>query len=249
MFQKRIAFKQKVKTLSLTSSVVLSCFFLSACKEKTEESTPEQKASKLSLETSEQRVSYVMGYSIANQIASGGLNVDAAALMKAMDDVASGKDLAMTPEQMRSAGSIFQNLLREKKLADIRVGNIKRGEQFLQENAGRNGVTGLPSGLQYRVIETGEGNSPTLNDTVVAHYHGTLLTGTVFDSSVERGEAVEFALTDVIPGWTEVLQLMKPGDKWKVWIPPTLAYPNGTQEIPPGSVIAFEIELISIAEG
>ena len=125
--------------------------------------------------------------------------------------------------------------------------NLKAGEAFIAANAKKEGVKTTASGLQYKVIKTGTGASPKLTDTVKVHYHGTLIDGTVFDSSVQRGEPVTFPVNGVIPGWTEALQLMKVGDKWQLVIPAKLAYgEDGSGPIGPNSVLIFEVELLDI---
>ena len=122
------------------------------------------------------------------------------------------------------------------------------GETFLAENARKAGVTTTASGLQYKVIQSGTGESPKLTDTVKVHYHGTLIDGTVFDSSVQRGRPISFPVGGVIPGWVEALQLMKVGDKWQLFIPANLAYGDQSPSpaIPPHSVLIFEVELLGI---
>jgi FKBP-type peptidyl-prolyl cis-trans isomerase FklB len=142
------------------------------------------------------------------------------------------------------AGQYIQNTM-----ASIKYGNSKEeGEKFLAENALREGVITTPSGLQYEIIKKGKGKkTPTATDVVKVHYHGTLINGTVFDSSVERNEPISFALTQVIPGWTEGLQLMTVGSKYKFYIPQELGY--GSQQagsIPPYSTLIFEVELLGI---
>ncbi len=125
----------------------------------------------------------------------------------------------------------------------------KAGEDFLAANAKKPGVKVLPSGLQYKVLKSGNGPSPKATDTVKTHYHGTFINGKVFDSSVERGEPVEFPVNGVIKGWTEALQLMKVGDKWQLFIPSDLAYgPDGQGPIPPNSVLVFDVELLGISK-
>ncbi len=126
--------------------------------------------------------------------------------------------------------------------------NLKEGEAFLAANAKKEAVTTLPSGLQYKVLKSGKGKSPKATDTVKVHYHGTLLDGTVFDSSVERGEPATFPVNGVIPGWVEALQIMKEGDKWQLTIPPKLAYGErgAGGKIGPNSVLVFDVELLSI---
>jgi FKBP-type peptidyl-prolyl cis-trans isomerase FklB len=136
----------------------------------------------------------------------------------------------------------------QAKEAEAGAKNIKAGEAFLAENAKKDGVKTTASGLQYKVVKSGSGKTPGLNDTVKVHYHGTLIDGTVFDSSVDRGEPVTFPVNGVIPGWTEALQLMKVGDKWQLVIPAKLAYgENGAGgKIGPNSVLQFDVELLAI---
>ena len=125
--------------------------------------------------------------------------------------------------------------------------NLKAGETFLAENANRDGVVSLPSGLQYEIITKGVGEKPLAHNTVTCHYHGTTIKGEVFDSSVKRGQPASFPLNGVIKGWTEALQLMPTGSKWILYIPPHLAYGNRgvSREIGPNSTLIFEVELIS----
>ena len=125
--------------------------------------------------------------------------------------------------------------------------NLKAGETFLAENGKRENVVTLPSGLQYEIIKQGDGPKPSATNTVTCHYHGTTIKGEVFDSSVKRGQPASFPLNAVIKGWTEALQLMPVGSKWKLFIPPQLAYGNRTisREIGPNSTLIFEVELIS----
>lgn len=131
----------------------------------------------------------------------------------------------------------------EKKESD----NLKAGETFLAENGKRENVVTLPSGLQYEIIKQGDGPKPLATNTVTCHYHGTTIKGEVFDSSVKRGQPASFPLNGVIKGWTEALQLMPVGSKWKLFIPPQLAYGNRniSREIGPNSTLIFEVELIS----
>jgi FKBP-type peptidyl-prolyl cis-trans isomerase FklB len=128
------------------------------------------------------------------------------------------------------------------------VANADPGAAFLAENAKKDGVNTTATGLQYKIIKSGAGDSPKPTDTVKVHYHGTLIDGTVFDSSVQRGEPISFPVTGVIPGWVEALQLMKVGDKWQLFIPAKLAYgeQSPTPVIAPNSVLIFEVELLAI---
>ena len=128
--------------------------------------------------------------------------------------------------------------------------NIEKGENFLAENGKREGVVTTKSGLQYEIIKKGNGATPTANDKVRVHYHGTLIDGTVFDSSIDRGEPAEFGVSQVIKGWTEALQLMPVGSKWKLYIPYDLAYGDRevSEEIKPYSTLIFEVELLDIVK-
>ena len=140
---------------------------------------------------------------------------------------------------------------RQADAAEAAVaGNLAASEAFLADNAQNGGVITLDSGLQYTVLETGPdgGDSPTTDNSVLAHYHGTLTDGSVFDSSVDRGEPASFGVSQVIAGWTEALQLMKVGDKWRLFIPPSMAYGEAspTPAIPPNSALIFEVELLEI---
>jgi len=136
----------------------------------------------------------------------------------------------------------FKSFLQQKE-----TDNLKAGEEFLAENGKREGVVTLPSGLQYEVIVQGSGEKPAAYNTVTCHYHGTTIKGEVFDSSVKRGQPASFPLNAVIKGWTEALQLMPVGSKWKLFIPPQLAYGNRniSREIGPNSTLIFEVELLS----
>lgn len=157
----------------------------------------------------------------------------------------------MTDEQIQSTMMAFQDSLRRKKMADASAAserNKKEGEAFLAENALKEGVVTLPSGLQYKVLTEGTGKTPTATSTVTTHYSGRLLDGTEFDSSVKVGKPATFQVDGVIAGWTEALHLMKEGSKWELYIPATLAY--GEQGaggvIPPNATLVFEILLISV---
>lgn len=147
-----------------------------------------------------------------------------------------------TKFSMGIADKLFQ--MKAQKAAD----NLKAGEEFLESNKQKEGVVSLPSGLQYEVIKEGDGAKPAANNTVTCHYHGTLINGTIFDSSVQRGRPASFPLNMVIKGWTEGLQLMSVGSKWRFFIPPHLGYGDRqvSAEIGPNSTLIFEVELLSI---
>ena len=199
------------------------------------------------LATNAEKFSYGIGLQIARQLKSQGLSgVDPRAIAMAIEDVLEGNELRVSRDEMQVAATAYQNELKAEKLA-AGAESEAIGEKFLEENSSREGVVVLDSGLQYRIIESGAGESPTETDTVVVHYRGRLLDGTEFDSSYGRGQPTEFGVGQVIPGWQQALQLMPVGAKWEVWIPAALAYgPRGTGGIGPNQTLHFDIELIEI---
>lgn len=152
--------------------------------------------------------------------------------------------LPLPPLKLNYTENMFGSEKNESKAA----ANLAAGAAFLKENAARDGVTSLESGLQYEVINTGDGAKPGPTQTVTCHYHGTVIDGRVFDSSVQRGQPASFPLNRVIPGWTEALQLMPTGSKWRLFLPPNLAYGERqvSAEIGPNSTLIFEVELLGI---
>ncbi|OWR79773.1 FKBP-type peptidyl-prolyl cis-trans isomerase [Porphyromonas gingivalis] len=191
------------------------------------------------------KVSYALGLSIGNNFKSSGIDsVVMDDFMQGLSDVLEEKAPQLSyDEAKREIEAYFMDL--QQKAVKL---NKEAGEEFLKINAHKEGVTTLPSGLQYEIIKMGEGPKPTLSDTVTCHYHGTLINGIVFDSSMDRGEPASFPLRGVIAGWTEILQLMPIGSKWKVTIPSDLAYGDrgAGEHIKPGSTLIFIIELLSI---
>ena len=191
-------------------------------------------------------VSYCIGLSVADSLAQqelGGINPEVMA--EAIADVFGNKDLKYSPEQ---ANQIIQSYIQSVTESKFTVYK-EEGEQFLAENASKSGITTTPSGLQYEVVEEGNGPKPTASDTVSVHYHGTLIDGTVFDSSVTRGVPATFGVHQVIKGWTEALQLMPVGSKYRLYIPEDLAYgahPHPGGPIKPFMTLIFDVELIGI---
>ncbi|MCX7872400.1 MAG: FKBP-type peptidyl-prolyl cis-trans isomerase [Verrucomicrobiae bacterium] len=205
---------------------------------------------KLNLQDKKQRISYSIGADIGNNFKRNDIEIDVKALAAGMADALAGKT-ALTDAEMRETINAFRTEMMEKfqkKQDEQAKKNLKEGEDFLATNAKKEGVKVTQSGLQYQVIKSGKGKTPKATDTVKTHYHGTLIDGTVFDSSVERNEPAVFPVSGVIPGWTEALQMMKEGDKWKLFIPAKLAYGErgAGQKIPPNSVLVFEIELLEV---
>lgn len=199
------------------------------------------------LTTNAEKFSYGIGLQIAQQLQKQQLSgVDPRAIAMAIEDVLKGRELRVTMEEMQVAAVAYQNELKAEKLA---AGDMNKaaGEKFLEENSTREGVVVLDSGVQYRIIESGNGGSPTETDSVVVHYRGRLLDGSEFDSSYSRGQPAELGVGQVIPGWQQALQLMPVGSKWEVWIPASLAYgAQGAGSIGPNETLHFDIELIEI---
>ena len=197
------------------------------------------------LETVDQRVSYGIALNIGSNIArQGGVEIDTAAFLAGLEDGLKGAEPRVAEADLQAAFQAAQQKA-EAAAAKGSEANLAAGQKFLAENGKRPGVTTTASGLQYEVLTPGTGPKPKPNQTVKVHYHGTLIDGTVFDSSVQRGEPIEFPVTGVIPGWVEALQLMPVGSKWKLFIPQNLAYgPRATGKIPAGSALVFEVELL-----
>lgn len=209
-------------------------------------SPPVQKnsSSGLQLKTLEDSANYAMGLSIANFYRSQGITkINSTIVSRGINDAIGGKQLLLNEAQANNCMMTFLN----KQQALKSKPNIDAAQRFLVENKKRPGVTTTASGLQYEVIKQGTGPKPLINDTVVCHYKGTFIDGNIFDESYSKGSPAQFAVTDVIRGWTEVLQLMPAGSKYKVYVPHQLGYGAGDYNgIPGGSLLIFEIELLSV---
>lgn len=193
------------------------------------------------------KVSYALGLSIGNNFQNSGIKcLQVEDFVQGLSDVLNEKQPAISYDEAKKVINDFFLRLHKEKL-EI---NKKAGEEFLSINKGRAGVVTLPSGLQYQVLQQGNGEKPKATDKVKSHYHGTLINGTVFDSSVERGTPAVFGVNQVIPGWVEALQLMPVGSKWRLFIPSNLAYgENGAGEmIEPNSTLIFDVELLDIVK-
>ena len=192
-----------------------------------------------------EKVSYALGLSLGNNLLSSGVtSLDAAKLAKGIQDVLEQKQPEISYEEAQAIiNEFFQSL--QERMTEKAQGE---GIAFLEANGKRAEVVTLASGLQYEIIASGTGAIPTASDSVKVHYHGTLIDGNVFDSSVSRGEPATFGVTQVISGWVEALQLMPVGSKWKLFIPSELAYgaQGAGQAIPPHTALIFEVELLDI---
>jgi len=197
------------------------------------------------------KMSYALGVNLAANLKSQGFDsINPVLFAEALDNAMKSKALKMTPAECSAFLNDFYGKMQQAKAEQEKAkyaDNIKAGEDFLSKNKLQKGVVTLPSGLQYMVLKAGTGEKPKPTDKVKTHYHGTLLDGTVFDSSVDRGQPISFGVNQVIKGWTEALQLMPVGAKWKLFIPYNLAYGDRSAgKIPPYSTLIFEVELIGI---
>jgi FKBP-type peptidyl-prolyl cis-trans isomerase FklB len=209
-----------------------------------------QAFAQIDLDNEENRIAYSIGANIgqnlqAQQVVEG---IDLDVFLAGMKDALDG-EMQLDQDSMMQAIQTFVQRQADEEAASLQD-NLIASQEFLQSNALKEGITSLESGLQYEVLVSGpsDGESPTTTDSVLAHYHGTLPNGSVFDSSVDRGEPATFGVSQVISGWTEALQLMKVGDKWRLYIPPDMAYGEAspTPAIPPNSALVFEVELLEV---
>lgn len=220
---------------------------LAACQQQANEPEP------ITLDSPEKRLSYGIALRMGERMKSDGMNLDVDAYALGMRDAFDGVDAKLTDEEINAEMVAFQEKLEAERTAEREASasnNAEAGAAYLAENAQREGVLVTESGLQYEVLEAGEGASPTTDDTVEVHYRGILIDGTEFDSSYSRGETVSFGVTQVIAGWTEALQLMKEGAKYKLYIPSELAYgaAGAGQMIGPNATLIFDVELVSIVD-
>ncbi len=199
------------------------------------------------LDSDKQKFSYAIGVQLGQNIRSQSIEIDSDAFLSGISDTIKGQGLKLTADEMQAAARRYQ---AEQDLKQQQLGEQNRlaEEIFLAENKNKRGVTELVSGLQYKVLTEGQGQQPRPTDTVVVHYHGTLLDGTEFDSSYSHGQPVTISLQNVIRGWQEALPLMKVGSKWQIVVPAELAYGEQTAgpHIGPNSTLIFDIELLSI---
>ncbi len=233
------------------AAAVTVALITTGCNKPAEQAAVPAAAVESELTSLEQKVTYIVGYRMAKQAQQGEFALDKSVMSMAIQDVADEKEPRIAQEDQQKIMMEFQTQQEAKSKAekDKASGeNLAKGQAFLEENLKKEGVKVTESGLQYKVITAVEGAaSPKAEDTVKVHYHGTLIDGTVFDSSKDRGQPVTFPVSGVIQGWVEGLQLMKLGEKYELYIPAELAYgENGTGPIGPNAALTFEVELIEI---
>jgi FKBP-type peptidyl-prolyl cis-trans isomerase FklB len=205
------------------------------------------------LKSQKDKISYIIGMDLGRNFKKQAIDIDPDILERGIKDGLAGQKALLSEQEVRETLAAFQREMTAKQ-AELaqKMGekNRREGEAFLAANKIKEGVKTLPSGLQYKVIKAGTGEKPKMADTVTAHYRGTLIDGTEFDSSYNRGKPEKFPVNGVIAGWTEALQLMEVGSKWQLFVPPNLAYGErgAGRDIGPNATLIFEIELISIQE-
>lgn len=244
------------KSIVLAAAILVTASLSAQQKKSAVKRTNGVASTAVLLKTQNDSLSYSIGMSLASFYKQQGItNINTAVLNRAINDINTGK-AQLTEEQMSNCVNNFMQQRQQQKMAESRKANAgiieanhKAGEAFLAANKAKPGVVTTASGLQYEVIKEGTGPKPSATDKVKVHYHGTLLDGTVFDSSVDRGEPIEFPVNGVIQGWVEALQLMPVGSKWKLFIPSNLAYGDAGAgpKITPGSTLVFEVELLGIS--
>lgn len=205
----------------------------------------------MSFSSNKEKISYIIGRDMAANFKKQGLEVDPEIFLQGFKEALSGTESKLKPEEVQAAMMALQQEMQTRQSASqgqAAEANKKEGEAFLAQNKTKEGVVTLPSGLQYQVLQEGSGASPGPTDKVTTHYHGTLIDGTVFDSSYERGQPATFPVNGVISGWTEALQHMKEGAKWRLFLPSNLAYgaQGAGEDIGPHATLIFDVELISV---
>lgn len=196
------------------------------------------------------KMSYAVGYQFGADLKERGVDIDVEGVIRALRDGFAGKEVAYPREQLGQQMELLENKLRseaEAKFNKLAADNKAASDKFMAENRAKKGIVALPSGIQYRVIEEGNGGRPTATSEVTVHYRGSLITGFEFDSSFARGVPAKFQVDQVLKGWQEVLPLMRVGDHWQIFLPPEMAYgERGPRPIGPNQALIFDIKLIEV---
>lgn len=194
--------------------------------------------------------SYAIGYDLATRLRSEGADVSVESLIRGLQDSFAGAKPAHAQPDLKAAVEAFDADVEARaqvRLQQLSAKHQRDGQEYLAKNKTKRGVKVLPSGVQYEILQQGKGKSPTAESTIRAHYHGTLIDGTVFDST-QNGEPIEIAVQETIPGWADALTKMRVGDKWRLTVPPELAYgAEGFGPVPPSATLVFDIELLDVA--
>jgi FKBP-type peptidyl-prolyl cis-trans isomerase len=224
-------------------AIVLTVLALHTARAVADDPKPAPAPSAAAFGSDDEKISYILGFQAGTNYKGSGIPLNLEVFQRGISDVLNGKDPALTRQEMETFFRQYMVGLQAK----MSTKNLEDGKAFLEANKSKEGVKTTASGLQYQVLTEGKGAQPKAVDTVKVHYAGTLLDGTEFDSSYKREVPAEFAVNGVIKGWTEALQLMHVGDKWKIWIPSELAYgERGPRTIPPNSMLTFQVELLDV---
>ena len=211
-------------------------------------SCAKQGTKQVELKTLEDKFSYTVGYQFGSQFKEGGYAYNIDAVVMGIEDVNKGNPLKLTMGQMDSAMGATNAVIATKRQQEAEA-NLVKVKEYLDQNAKKEGIKTLASGLQYKILQEGTGAKPTSMDTVRVHYRGTFMDGKEFDNSYTRGEPAVFLIENVIPGWKEAIPLMKVGSKWQLFVSPDLGYgPNGYGNIPGNALLIFEVELLEIVK-
>lgn len=235
----------------LSISIIIMIFSLAANAQTQQKPAAKKLAVKTTMKTEKDKLGYIIGYDIGKNMRADfekrGLELDNTAVLNGLKDALNQKESAISPEETQQLALVFQQQMMEKQNVAATAAK-KAGEDFLAMNATKENIQITGSGLQYKILTAGTGKSPADTNTVVVHYRGKLIDGTVFDESYQRGEPATFKLNQVIKGWTEGLQLLKEGGKAELFIPSELGYGDrgAGQLIPPGAALIFEVELIKV---
>ncbi len=232
--------KTKIILAVLIIAALMSC----------QKQTPLKKIGKSDLKTFNDSVSYSIGLDIGRRLSAQKIDIVPTVFLQGMIDSKNDSLSLLTKQEIRGVLRRFQKVMRDKQIKaqkELAEKNKAEGEKFLAENKKKPGVITLPNGIQYKVIKSGNGKSPTINDKVEVNYRGKFINGTEFDNSYKRGKPLTTKVTGVIKGWTEILQKMKEGDEWEVYIPSELAYgKSGKGRIAPNTTLIFDINLLKV---
>ncbi len=233
--------KTKAAVIFILISTLVSC---------QNQTTERKKIEQSDIKTLTDSVSYAFGLDIGDKIKAQKVEINPDILLQGVLDVINGNEKLLSNENVRGAVERYRKILikkRQEEKQQLAEKNKEEEEKFFEENEKKEGVITLPSGIQYKVLKSGNGKSPKATDKVVVNYIGKYIDGTEFDNSYKRGKPFETQVSGVIKGWTEILQLMKEGDKWEVYIPSKLAYgERGSGRIEPNKTLIFEIELLKV---
>lgn len=239
---------------ALVFAVMVLCLGAAPIARAQDETAQPAEALPEGLQSLPQRAGYAIGFNMGTNMLQQEVDIDLEAMIRGLRDGLGDAAAALTDEQLQATMQEFQQQMvaKQQEMQEMALSENKAaGDAFREDNAAKEGVQTTESGIQYEVLEAGEGAKPTASDQVTVHYKGTLVDGTQFDSSYERGQPATFQVGGVVKGWQEVLQMMPAGSKWRVVIPPDLAYGDrgSPPRIGPGSTLVFEIELLSIGGG